>query len=261
MTTLLLIQARRLADPMAHHELEVFAQACGVAEDRFRTFNIVTDPLHDFDLRGVAAVLFGGSGDFSLVQGGFEWHGDFLELIRRVLASRIPTFGSCFGFQGILQALGGKLATDPERSEVGTFEIRLTEAVTEEDRLFGALPATFDAQLGHNDSVIALPAGVTHLASSDRCFYQAIRVDGLPVVATQFHPELTREGSLARFLNYLQGYKQPGQDLEEAIAYAESMHRPSPHASSLLQAFTERLPRPSGHHLTLISSPSEEDAS
>lgn len=240
---ILLIQARLAGDPMARHEIDSFSDACGLPAEHFEIFNMVTHRMGDFRIEGVDAVMIGGSGEFSLAQGGFVWHDDFLDIIRRIVEVGIPTFGSCFGFQGIVQALGGRLEADEDRSEVGTFSISLTEDVGEEDPIFGHLPPAFDAQLGHNDSVIELPDGLTHLASSERCHYQAIRVGDGPIVASQFHPELTREGSLARFRNYLEGYKRADQNMEEAMAYAEAMHRPSSEASSLLRAFVDDVRR------------------
>ena len=236
---ILLIQARISGDPMAEHELEAFAAGCKVEREQINVFNVAVDPVEEFELGSNDAVLIGGSGDYSLVEGGFEWHSDFLKIVRHLVEVQIPTFGSCFGFQAIVQALHGELDGDRDRSEVGTFTIRRTEAAVDHP-LFAPLPEEFDAQLGHNDSAVRLPEGVIHLASSERCEYQAIAV-GESVVATQFHPELTREGSLERFENYLHGYKQPGQDIEEAMAYARQMHRPSPDSCDLLCAFVARV--------------------
>lgn len=239
---LLLIQARLAGDPMAEHELECFADGCDLSPRQFRVFNAATDDLGEFDAGDSDGVFIGGSGDFSLVEGGFGWHDDFLKLIRGLVSRGIPVFGSCFGFQAIVQALGGELVGDEERSEVGTFRISLTEQAGV-DPVFGELPDRFDAQLGHKDSAVELPDELIHLASSEKCEYQAIKVRGQPVVATQFHPELTRDGSLARFRNYLESYKKPDQDFDAALSYARKMHRTSPHSSSLLPLFVGELRR------------------
>lgn len=237
---ILLIQARTADDPMVRHELEAFAARSKLDLSAFTTFNIALKDRPELNLQGFDAAMVGGSGAFSLVEGGFDWHQDFLDLMRTLLRAKIPTFASCFGFQALVQALGGTLASDKDRAELGTFPITLTEAGLQ-DPLFGALPPVFDAQLGHNDSAISLPEELIHLASSERCIYQAVRVKDLPILATQFHPELSRSDNLDRFRNYLQNYKSPDQSFEEAMAYAESIHRPSPHASSLLQTFVADL--------------------
>lgn len=244
---ILLIQARSDDDPMADHELKAFSSRCELDREHFSVFNIATDDLEDFTLRGFDAVMVGGSGAFSLVEGGFDWHADFLDLMATVLRSGIPTFASCFGFQGIVQTTGGQLAGDDERAEIGTFTITLTDAARQ-DPLFGDLPAEFDAQLGHNDSAIELGDDLIHLAKSQCCEYQAVRVQNRPVVATQFHPELTRCDNLDRFRSYLKNYKKPGQDLEQAMAYAEKIHRKSPHACGLLHSFVRNLRRRKQQH-------------
>ncbi len=239
---ILLIQAREAGDPMLDHELGAFAARTQLPREAFTSFNAADDDVDDFDTAGFDALMVGGSGDFSLVDGGFDWHEDFLYLTRQVLNARIPLFASCFGFQSIVQALGGTLARDEDRAEIGTFQITLTDAA-QEDPLFGELPRQFDAQLGHNDSAVHLPEALVHLASSECCEYQAIRVKDRPVVATQFHPELTLNDNLERFECYLKNYKRPGQDFEQAMAYARQIHRPSPHSCGLLHSFVADLHR------------------
>ena len=237
---ILLIQARSADDPMADHELQAFANRCELSRDQFTTFNVAVDDIDEFHPSDVDAIMIGGSGAFSLVNGGFSWHQAYLDLMREILTRGIPTFASCFGFQGIVQATGGKLARDESMAQLGTYKIELTDEARV-DPLFGDLPECFDAQLGHNDSATELCDDLIHLAKSEDCKYQAIRVKNKPIVATQFHPELTRECNLDRFRNYLENYKKPGQNFEQAMAYAESIHRPSPHSCGLLHSFVRDL--------------------
>ncbi len=96
---------------------------------------------------------------------------------------------------------------------------------------------SFDAQLGHNDSVVEMPPGLACLARSERCSVQAVRVPGAPIVATQFHPELTDRDNIRRYLRYLEAYKKPGESMEQARERAEQMHRPSPRANALIAQF------------------------
>ena len=67
---------------------------------------------------------------------------------------------------------------------------------------------TLDAQLGHKDKAEMLPPGVINLASSHSARYQALRVPGKPIWASQFHPELTGQENLERFHRYLDGYAE-----------------------------------------------------
>lgn len=236
---ILLLQARNATDPMLRHELECFAQQCGLPNERFLTLNLPAQAWDDDTvLDRVDAVMVGGSGDYSLATGGFHWHDHYLDLMRRVIARRLPTFASCFGFQAIVQALGGRIVKDPSCAEVGTFEISLSDAGIAEP-LFAAAPRQFDAQLGHNDSAAEpLPDELLNLAYSERAPVQAIRVRDAPVVATQFHPELSMESNVVRYLRYLSTYN-PELDPLEARARSAEIHRPSPVANTLLRRFLD----------------------
>lgn len=235
---ILLIQARVPGDPMAAHELNAFVTRTGLSPDNFQILNTVTDPMNSQVLDTADIVMIGGSGDFSLVSSGFEWHTPFLEWMRELVRRGVPTFASCFGFQALVQALGGTLKHDENCAELGTHRVTLTDAGLD-DPVFGQLPAQFDAQFGHNDSAAQLPPTLEHLASSQRCLYQAVRVRGTPIVATQFHPELDMHGNLDRFQNYLENYRGDAATYEEAWQRALALHRPSPHCSALLKHFLQ----------------------
>lgn len=237
---ILLLQARDADDPILKHELDCFAARCELEHDRFRALNLATATIEDNVLADVDAVMVGGSGDYSLAKGGFDWHTAYLDLVREIVTRRIPTFASCFGFQAIVQALGGTISKEPDAAEVGTFQITLTDAGTE-DPLFREFDREFDAQLGHNDSVEgALPDSLVQLAYSERCQVQAVRVRGTPVVATQFHPELTMDDNIVRYTRYLHAYN-PALDEVSATLEASRIHRPSPVANQLLQRFLSSL--------------------
>ena len=236
----LLLQARDAADPIITHELDCFVERAGLSHEAFTSLNMVTDPIQVRALERADVVMVGGSGAYSVVKGGFDWHEPMLELMREVVARGKPMFASCFGFQALVQALGGQLETSRERAELGTFTMHVTEAGLQ-DALFAQLPASFDAQLGHNDSAMTLPEGMIHLASSERCPYQAVRVGQLPIVATQFHPELTDLDNITRYMRYVEAYRPPGMTLEEARQHAEQIHRPGPQSNRLVRLFLEQV--------------------
>lgn len=236
---ILLLQARDGNDPMLRHELECFSERTGLDVDQFLTLNLATQSWDDDHvLDRISAVMVGGSGDYSLATGGFYWHDHYLDLMRRVIRKKVPTFASCFGFQAIVQAFGGRILKDPLSSEVGTFEIMLTEEGAQEPLFATAAPA-FEAQLGHNDSAAPeLPDNLVNLAFSERTAVQAISVKGAPVVATQFHPELSMDANIVRYMRYLHAYN-PGLDDENAMRESERIHRPSPVANELLRRFLD----------------------
>jgi GMP synthase (glutamine-hydrolysing) len=137
----------------------------------------------------------------------------------------------------MVQALGGEIVHDPANTEVGTYELSLTEE-GEIDPLLGHLPRSFHAQMGRKDRAERLPDGVANLASSDRAPYQALRIPGKPIWASQFHPELNRAENKLRFEQYLEGYSShltPEEQREALSGFLES----SPEVHSLLERFLE----------------------
>ena len=70
----------------------------------------------------------------------------------------VPVFASCFGFQLVVEALGGKVIADPDRMEMGIYPIRLTLAA-QADLLFHDSPDGFLAVSGHKERAVDLPAG------------------------------------------------------------------------------------------------------
>lgn len=238
--TILLLQARHPGDPMLEHERRCFARRCKLPLEVFHSVNMAEVRLGQHLFEGVDAVLIGGAGEFSLAERNFEWCDDLLALMRVLAGRDLATFASCFGFQALAAAFGGRVESEPTRSEVGTFEVALTPE-GRRDPFFGSYPDHFDAQFGHNDSVTQLPEEFIWLARSSRCDYQAIRHRSAPIVATQFHPELAMSDNIDRYVAYLQNYEAPGVSLEEAREKAQMIHRQSPHASNLLCAFVDEV--------------------
>ncbi len=232
-----LLQARNLDDPTREEERGCFARRLEVDVEAI----VCVDMLHarptrelwqDFD-----AILVGGAGEYSALDHhpGIEATMAFLGATAR--AGR-PLFASCFGFQLLSIALGGQVVHDEENAEVGTFHVSLTDEGLR-DPLFGSLPARFLAQEGHKDRASVLPPGVVHLAGSERAPFQAFRMPGAPVYATQFHPELDRDDQRLRFMRYFEMYKGVF-GAGEAEAMLEGFE-PSPEACSLLVAFRRSL--------------------
>jgi len=227
----LLLQARDDDDDMALHEQRCFVETLQVPAAAISVHNLLYGAPPEAAWRGADALLVGGSGSYSFARPTEQLHAfvSFLEQV--VLRGLIPTFASCFGFQGIVIAGGGTVISDPEGVEVGTHDLTLT-AEGRRDPLFGALPERFKAQLGHKDSAIRITSGMTCLACSERVRYEAVRVDGLPVVATQFHPELSRRTNTDRYLRYWEHAGGEGQPEDDPVMQTMAE---SPEASALLR--------------------------
>ncbi len=195
----LLLQVRNPDDPMRGHEVDCFASTLRCPPSRIRAVDLLRDRPGRAAFDDADIVLLGGSGDYSVAEGG-PWMEFALDAMRGLHEMSKPTFASCWGFHAMAKAMGGDVVTDPARAEVGTLDVRLTPA-GEQDPVFGSLPATFHAQAGHEDTVDPLPADAVLLAASDRA-NQAFRFAGKPIYCTQFHPELTRETLLDRLRAY-----------------------------------------------------------
>lgn len=230
----LLLQARDPGDPVAGSERKAFAVASGLDVGRIWTHDLLQGPPSLAEILRHDVLMVGGSGDYYVSKRNLPQMDATLDRIREVVDDGHPTFASCFGFQLLVEALGGRVIHDPDGVEVGTYEVHLTEG-GKQDVLFGELPQRFKAQMGRKDRAEVLPEGVVHLASSERCRYHALRIPGKPIWSTQFHPELDRRRNRARFDRYLDGYAPLMTDEERRRARDGFLE--SPETDRLLSRF------------------------
>lgn len=196
----LLLQVRNSDDPMIAHEIESFARVLEVDADRIGVFDLLTTSLARRQMQDADVMLLGGSGHYSAAGEG-DWLERALDSLRLVHDHSEPTFASCWGFQAMARAMGGRVIKDLPRAEVGTNTVTLTDA-GKADPVFGSLGDSFFAPMGHEDRVSELPVNATLLAYSEKVTHQAYRFDDAPIYCTQFHPELTRDDLLIRLRTY-----------------------------------------------------------
>lgn len=202
---LLVLQSRFPSDPMLDHERGCFIAATGRHVEELHFRNVMGGVPSVDEVTAYEAVIIGGSGDFSVVERDQPFFKPMAGLLRDLVDVSFPTFGCCFGYQLLVDAMGGTVIRDPENSELGSYDVELTDE-GKRDPLFGQLPETFIAQMGHFDRAVELPEGVPNLASSKLCGYQALRVPGAPIWATQFHPELDDRGNRDRCVAYIKEF-------------------------------------------------------
>lgn len=235
----LLLQVRNHDDPMRGQEVGCFARALGCGSEQIRHYDLLgkSDGAHiptPQDLAGADVVLLGGSGDYSVAEGG-DWLEPALDVMRTLVESAKPTFASCWGFQAMARALGGEVVRDMSRAELGTIDIDLTEA-GREDPVFGPVAPGFAAPMGHQDVVNRLPEGAVLLASTPRVTNQAFRFARKPIYCTQFHPELDRQALIER----VEAYPSYVRDiLGQSIPQFAEGCVDTPECRSLLPAFLE----------------------
>jgi len=230
----LLLQTRNSGDPMRLQEVRCFAQVldCEVADVEVVDF-LNRDP-SPAELDRADVVLLGGSGHYSAAGEG-EWLERMLDALRNLHQLAKPTFASCWGFQAMARAMGGRCIYDPQHAEIGTVELRLTDA-GRADPLFSTLPLRFGGQAGHEDHVVELPADAVLLASSDCVRNQAFQFAGKPIYCTQFHPELDRDALRERARAYPK-YVERIAAMSHEVFMASC--RETPEANRLLRRFVE----------------------
>lgn len=125
-----------------------------------------------------------------------------VEFARAAFQSGVPCFGSCWGLQVMMVALGGKVRLNPKGAEMGVARaIVLTEAGRAHP-MYAGKPPVFDALCVHQDEVCELPDGAVLLAGNAVSDVQAVSLhDGARSYwGVQYHPEydLLQMGAMFR---------------------------------------------------------------
>ncbi len=221
---------------MAEHEVTCFGRQSGVSAERLHVHNLTEGPASLEKILHYDAVFLGGSGQYYASKGDLPHFEQYMDLLRELIERDHPVLGVCYGFHCIARALGAAVINDAARTEVGTYDLTLTEPGTH-DPLVGQLPKQFRAQMGHKDQVTELPEGVVNLCSSELSPNQAFRIGETSIWAVQFHPELNRATNRDRFAYYLEGYS--GHMTEEEREATFSKFEDSHDASRVLGSFLD----------------------
>ncbi|WP_369056352.1 glutamine amidotransferase [Kineococcus terrestris] len=159
-------------------------------------------------------------------------------LLDRVVAGDVPFLGACYGI-GTLGVHQGGVVDRTFGEPIGTVPVSLTDA-GRADPVFGDLPATFDAFVGHKEALRVPPPHAVVLATSPSCPVQAFRV-GRNLYATQFHPELDAEGIVQRVTAYRdEGYFRP-EEFDDVVARVRGARAEA--AQRVLRRFVDRYRR------------------
>lgn len=220
-------------------ELDEFIRYSGLAPEQFFCLNAFQTPKFESDcLDGFDALFVGGSSDASVTQPDvYPFVEDTKRLLVDCLTTELPVFASCFGFQAVIEALGGQVVVDAENMEMGTYPLQLT-AAAHEDVLFHDAPDGFWAVSGHKERAISLPESAVLLAYTDRCPYHAIRMRGKPFYAFQFHPEVNPDDLKLRITRYCERYLDSAEALESIF---KTLQSETPIANQLIGKFVDRI--------------------
>jgi GMP synthase (glutamine-hydrolysing) len=123
-----------------------------------------------------------------------------IDFARAAFAAGVPVWGSCWGLQLAVVALGGSVRRNPRGRELPIARaITLTEAGRVHP-LLASRPAVFDALCSHLDEIEMLPPNSHVLAANEVSAIQALAVEtplGGSFHGTQYHPEHTLAVSAA----------------------------------------------------------------
>ncbi len=233
----------RTDEVAAVDELDAVRRAAGLGESDLVWHRLDQDPLPEVNLADWSGIILGGGQyNFSDAQkdaAQIRAEKDLYRLLDQVVAVDFPFLGACYGV-GVVGSHQGGLVDRTYGEPVGRTMIELTET-GRTDPIFGQLPDSFDAFLGHKEALAQLPASAVLLASSATCPIQAFRV-GQNVYVTQFHPELDSEGLCLRVEVYQDhGYFDPS---EMAELQALAREREVEHPKQILRAFAQRYATP-----------------
>ncbi len=193
---------------------------------------IVWNAVEDFDFPlpdNTGGVIITGS--HAMVTEKLPWSLNLESLIPSLIEKKIPLLGICYGHQLIARAMGGQVGFNPLGMELGSVDIRLTEA-GKTDPLFQGLPDNFKVHVSHSQSVISLPSGAQVLAENDFEHFHAFRI-GSNAWGVQFHPEYD--------ISIMKAYIDQIAMIDDNIASkAEKLLSgvvPTPHAGAVLERF------------------------
>ncbi len=227
MKPFLILQHRPISEA-AENELAAFLKYGELKKTEIRRIRMEENGIPELNLDDYSAIICGGGpGNVSdpeekksLSQLRFE--ADLIKLYPQIFEKDFPFLGACYSIGSLTNYLGGEVATSNYAEEVGSSIIYMTE-MADSDPLTQGLPKKFNAFVGHKEACQNLADGAIQLARSDKCPIQMIRFKN-NIYATQFHPELDKEGLSLRiriYKNY--GYFSPesAESLIDQIQYEQ----------------------------------------
>lgn len=173
------------------------------------------------------------TGSHAMVTEKLEWSERTALWLAELTARQVPVLGICYGHQLLAYAHGGEVDDHPGGMEIGTVEVRLTPAATD-DPLLGGLPESFAVHSVHSQSVRRLPVGAVALAESAFEPNHAFRM-GPCAWGVQFHPEFNKESSRAYIRQLAPKLREKQRDPE----LLEQQLADTPAAASVLARFAQ----------------------
>lgn len=172
------------------------------------------------------------------------WVDRLAELSSQMIDRGVPLLGVCYGHQLVAYARGGEVKVNDRGYEIGTADVRLTDAGID-DPLLGSLDPvdrTLQFNAIHGDAVTRAPDSARILAENDNSDVQAFSM-GDRTWCVQFHPEISK-GAIEMYVDERRAVierraAEIGLDPAEAVRIARESIRPTPAGPRLLSRFVD----------------------
>lgn len=179
--------ARRVRE--AHGDFdEMILSASGLKDHEARVVAVYQGEVLP-EPEAVSGVIITGSP--AMVTDREPWSTRLEEWVLKAHHSGVPVLGICYGHQLLGQAFGGSVGYHPDGMELGMVRITV-EPAGQQDRLFGMLPGSFQANVIHSQTVLQLPQGAVRLAGNPYEPNHGFRI-GETTWGVQFHPEFSAD--------------------------------------------------------------------
>ena len=103
-----------------------------------------------------------------------------------LLEAGVPVFGMCYGFQAMVQALGGTV----ERTGLGEYGSTPAQISDTDSTLFNGQPSDQSVWMSHGDAATAAPDGMRVTAATSGAPVAAFEDDERRLYGVQWHPEV-----------------------------------------------------------------------
>ncbi|QPK80735.1 gamma-glutamyl-gamma-aminobutyrate hydrolase family protein [Schaalia sp. ZJ405] len=222
-----LVLTSRPNGPVVDSELHALPRLAGLHEDEWAHLRLESATLPEITLEDWSGVFVCGSPWDSSADPahkspeqlrGEAW---LSSLYDQALASQFPIFGICYGLGTLNLHLGG-MVTEEHGEEMSSVLVTVTQE-GRKDPILSGVPDIFGAYVGHHEAVSQIGHDITVLATGEAAPVQMVRV-GEAAWATQFHPELDREGMDLRIEQYAGIYSsEANSDIIRERAYANEV--------------------------------------
>ena len=218
--------------------------AAGLRRDEVEVADVESgDPLPPHG-RFCGAII---SGSAAMVTDRLDWSERTAAWLNEAAHAGFPLMGICYGHQLLAHALGGEAGDNPDGRCMGTIEVEL-HAAASQDRLFAGLPKRFAAHATHVQIAQRLPDEAVALAQATHDPFHAFRWREY-TWGVQFHPEFSAGHMRGYIKARADALRAEGQDSDALLRAV----RPAPVARRVLRRFA-RLAR------TLTTSPGTDGA-